>query len=84
METISFTATARVRRPQSNVIDFNDYRRALKTEQPAKTLSTNVTKNTKSRSVHRRLSAICLILEACVCVSLLLLTLAATLRFLFL
>lgn len=79
METICFTTTAQVRRPQSKIIHLNEYRHCLETE---KNTQFSSCLRQKPKSLRRRLELICLLLEASVCVSLLILTLTATVLFL--
>lgn len=83
METICYTATARIRRPQSKVVYFNDYRCSAESEKATQELPSGLRQTIKRRTLRRRLELLCLLLEASACVSVLILTLTATVCFLF-
>jgi hypothetical protein len=79
METICFTATARIRRPQSNIVYFDDYHRHLETEKVE--LPSGLRQTAKHKTFRRRLELLCLLLEAGTCISILLLTITAAVCF---
>lgn len=81
METICFTATARVRRPQSNLVYLNDYRSRLETPGAIQKRSSDLPQIAKRPTLRRNLELLCLLLEVGTCASLLILVLMAAVRF---
>lgn len=78
MQTICFTTTARIRRPESKVVDLNEYRR--KAESEAASLEASVADRPaepRRKSRRRKLQEACLYLELSICACVLVLTLIA-------